>query len=164
MVLPEEERGRLSLLERMNSKPCIGKSFSVAALSIAGSQVYETVGRHTNVSGILSDAQAARFLIQDFRPLAQSVEWQLGQAYLDRGSQAFAGDRHIPFAVNNDGNLSVDAAEVLFHKLQDAEDQRTLESEIRVLELGPGLGLFARYFLDAFRELCLSEKKTTTTD
>ena len=126
--------------------------------------MYETVGRHTNVSGILSDAQAARFLIQDFRPLAQSVEWQLGQAYLDRGSQAFAGDRHIPFAVNNDGNLSVDAAEVLFHKLQDAEDQRTLESEIRVLELGPGLGLFARYFLDAFRELCLSEKKTTTTD
>jgi hypothetical protein len=112
-----------------------------------------------NVSDILADAQAARFVVQDFRPLAQSVEWQLGQAYLDRGSKAFAGDRHIPFAVNNDGNLSVDGAEVLFERLRAAEQHGTLAREIRVLELGPGLGLFARFFLDAFRALCRERGK-----
>jgi hypothetical protein len=31
--------------------------------------------------------------------------WKLGQACLDRGSKAFAGEEHIPFAVNNEGNL-----------------------------------------------------------
>jgi tetratricopeptide (TPR) repeat protein len=108
----------------------------------------------TNASGILSNAQASRFVIQDFRPLAESIEWELGQAYLNRGSRAFAGDEHIPFAVNNDGNLSMDSAEVVFESLLATERQGALGSHIAVLELGPGLGLFARYFLDAFRDLC----------
>ena len=46
--------------------------------------------------------------LQDYRPLAESLEWELGQEYLRRrGSLAFIGDHEpVPFVVNNDGNLS----------------------------------------------------------
>lgn len=83
---------------------------------------YNTIAHRTTIADILSDAQGSRFVIQDFRPLAQSVEWELGQTYLNRGSKAFAGETHIPFAVNNDGNHSVDAAEVFFDNVRTAED------------------------------------------
>jgi SAM-dependent methyltransferase len=108
---------------------------------------------------ILNEAQASRFVIQDFRPLPKSVEWRLGQAYLNRGSQAFAGDEPIPFAVNNDGNLAIDAAAILFESLVASEQGSPGETEIRVLEVGPGLGLFARYFLDVFQSLCRERGK-----
>src|SRR5205085_3145384 len=39
------------------------------------------------------------------------------------------------------------------------EAEGTLEDDIFVLELGIGVGLFARYFLDAFRELCHKHNK-----
>jgi tetratricopeptide (TPR) repeat protein len=100
-------------------------------------------------------------VIQDFVPLAESLEWDLGQQYLrQRGNKAFISDASpVPFVVNNDGTLSQNAAEVLFTSLVDAETAGTLEADISVLELGIGVGLFARYFLDHFRDLCLTNKK-----
>lgn len=111
---------------------------------------------------VLAHAQSGREVVQDFCPLADSLEWQLGQQYLrDRGNKAFISDASpVPFVVNNDGTLSRNAAEVFFGSLQAAEEAGTLtEPDIFVLELGIGVGLFARYFLDNFRDLCEKHDK-----
>jgi hypothetical protein len=112
-------------------------------------------------ANILATTQAARTVVQDFRPLAESIEWELGQLYLrERGSNAFIRDPEpVPFIVNNDGFLSVQAAEIFFASLLVAERDGELESDIFVLELGIGVGLFARFFLDAFRVLCARHGK-----
>ena len=57
---------------------------------------------------VLSHAQAGRDVIQDFVPLADSLEWELGQQYLrERGNKAFISDASpVPFVINNDGTLS----------------------------------------------------------
>jgi tetratricopeptide (TPR) repeat protein len=110
---------------------------------------------------ILGNAQASREVIQDFVPLAESLEWELGQQYLrDRGNKAFISDTSpVPFVVNNDGTLSRNAAEVFYASLEEAEKEGDLEPDIFVLELGIGVGLFARFFLDNFRDLCAKNKK-----
>jgi tetratricopeptide (TPR) repeat protein len=99
--------------------------------------------------------------VQEFVPLADSLEWELGQEYLrERGNKAFIGDASpVPFVINNDGALSRQAAEVLFANLVAAEKAGTLERDVFVLELGVGVGLFARFLLDAMRDLCLEHKK-----
>jgi tetratricopeptide (TPR) repeat protein len=110
---------------------------------------------------VLSKAQSSRDIVQDFVPLADSLEWELGQEYLrQRGNKAFLSDASpVPFVVNNDGTLSRHAAEVFFASLQEAEKAEPLEDEIFVLELGIGVGLFARFFLDHFRDLCQQHTK-----
>src|SRR5688572_17238064 len=111
---------------------------------------------------VLAHAQSGREVVQDFCPLADSLEWELGQEYLrERGNKAFISDAWpVPFVINNDGNLSRHAAEVLFASLLAAEKDGSLtERDIYVLELGIGVGLFARFFLDHFRDLCTSQKK-----
>jgi tetratricopeptide (TPR) repeat protein len=117
-----------------------------------------TLGRGSALSPVevIACAQGGRLLIEDYRPLTDSLAWQLGQQYwLQRGSQAFISDANpVPFTVNNDGGLSVRAAELLFTSLQIAEEAGNVEDEILVLEFGIGVGLFARYFLDWFRHRC----------
>ena len=110
---------------------------------------------------ILTNAQDSRPVVQDFVPLAQSLEWELGQQYLrERGNKAFISDASpVPFVVNNDGNLSRNAAEVFFTSLIEAEKAGGLEPDLYVLELGIGVGLFARFFLDHFQLLCDKHKK-----
>jgi hypothetical protein len=105
---------------------------------------------------VLANAQTSREVVQDFCPLAESLEWELGQQYLrERGNKAFISDASpVPFVVNNDGALSRNAAEVFFANLVESEKTAPLEDEIFVLELGIGVGLFARFFLDNFRDLC----------
>src|SRR5689334_24868250 len=97
---------------------------------------------------ILADAQAQRVVLQDFCPLAESLEWELGQEYLrERGNKAFISDASpVPFVINNDGTLSRAAAEVFFASLQAAAQKQPVQGDIFVLELGIGVGLFARYF------------------
>src|SRR5437870_990061 len=110
---------------------------------------------------ILTNAQDSRPVVQDFVPLAESLEWELGQQYLrDRGNKAFISDASpVPFVINNDGNLSRNAAEVFFTSLVEAEKVGDLEPDIYVLEVGIGVGLFARFFLDYFQDLCLNNRK-----
>src|SRR5438876_9834768 len=107
-------------------------------------------GPQSAAEAILAKAQSGRAIIQDFVPLADSLEWQLGEQYLrQRGNKAFLSDASpVPFVVNNDGALSKNAAEVFFASLLAADKSGQLEDEIFVLELGIGVGLFARYFLD----------------
>jgi tetratricopeptide (TPR) repeat protein len=105
---------------------------------------------------VLVKAHGSRAVIHDFCPLADSLEWKIGQSYLhERGNKAFTSDPSpVPFTINNDGNLSVRAAAVFFSSLAAADKAGALEPTIFVLELGIGVGLFARFFLDAFQELC----------
>src|SRR5262249_54909588 len=112
-------------------------------------------------ANILVGPQERHAAIQDFTPLASSLEWELGQQYLrQRGSRAFLSDAvPVPFAINNSGNMSVNAAELLYRNLSEAERTGALETEIIVLEIGVGLGLFARYFLDVFRDICKRQGK-----
>jgi tetratricopeptide (TPR) repeat protein len=99
--------------------------------------------------------------VQDFVPLAKSLEWELGQQYLkERGNKAFISDASpVPFVVNNDGNLSRSAAETFFANLLGAEQGGNLERDIYVLELGIGVGLFSRFFLDHFQDICSKHSK-----
>lgn len=120
-------------------------------------------GPYGAAADVLRRAQAGQSVIQDFCPLAESIEWELGQKYLqERGTRAFVSDAvPVPFAINNDGNFSTQAAELVFASL--LHDPHTHVGEIYVLELGVGIGLFARFFLDHFRELCLEHGPTSPT-
>jgi tetratricopeptide (TPR) repeat protein len=105
---------------------------------------------------VLAHAQSSRDVVQDFVPLSESLEWELGQQYLrERGNKAFISDASpVPFVINNDGSLSRNAAEVFFASLLEADRAGTLDADLYVLELGIGVGLFARFFLDSLKELC----------
>jgi hypothetical protein len=105
---------------------------------------------------VLDDAMSGGLVLQDFCPLAESLEWQLGQRYWqERGSHAFISDPEpVPFVINNDGNLSIQSAEVFFASVQAADQAGQLPEDLFVLELGIGVGLFARDFLDWFQQLC----------
>jgi hypothetical protein len=78
---------------------------------------------------------------------------------------AFVADQlAVPYAINNDGVLSRNAAEALFRSLEEersagAQERASADAGIFVLELGIGVGLFARFFLDAFKELCAQHDK-----
>jgi tetratricopeptide (TPR) repeat protein len=125
------------------------------SLSTASSKRLEEAQRLPGVR-VLAHAQASRDVVQEFVPLADSLEWELGQQYLrERGNKAFISDASpVPFVINNDGSLSRNAAELFFVSLAEAEKAGPLEVDIFVLELGIGVGLFARFFLDCFRDLC----------
>ncbi|HYP28075.1 MAG TPA: tetratricopeptide repeat protein [Blastocatellia bacterium] len=93
-------------------------------------------------------------IVQDFMPLSESLEWELSDLYwATEGLLPFTGN-DVPFIINNNGRLSEDAAAILYANCAESE---SLGDRIDVLELGGGTGLFARYFLDAFRIICEQE-------
>lgn len=103
-------------------------------------------------SELLLESRCKDEVIQEFCPLAESLDWLLGQLfYRKRGSLAFRSSRSaVPYEVTSDGNLSASAAELLF---SDLESQGDVPGQIIVLELGAGSGLFAKCFLDIFRDI-----------
>jgi hypothetical protein len=103
---------------------------------------------------VLADVTVTSALIEEFRPIAESLEWQLGQLYWSREGVAPFVRNEVPYLVNNDGLASENAAVVLFAACRDAA---RLPDRISVLELGGGLGLFARLFLESFARLCRQE-------
>jgi len=58
--------------------------------------------------GFLTGRNEQRLVVQDFARFPESLEWELGQAYLSAcGTKGFVQDKTpIPFAINNDGALS----------------------------------------------------------
>jgi len=99
-------------------------------------------------------------IIEDFRPLADSLDWRLGLRYWNRqGSRAFTDTDGVPYVINNDGNHSKDCAEFLFGNMREQESSGNAGGKLFVLELGVGVGLFARLFLDWFQALCSSAGK-----
>jgi tetratricopeptide (TPR) repeat protein len=100
------------------------------------------------IIGGLSDP---RLILQDYRPLALSLEWEIGaQHWRDAGVRPFVRNE-VPFVINNDGRLSASAAELL---VACGQDNSPGAGSISVVEYGAGCGLFARFFLDALRDLC----------
>lgn len=113
---------------------------------------------HTGVASIHDPTSWTN--IAGYHPLAESLEWLVGgQFWHDRGGQAFVGTEQVPYLINNNSNPSLQAAEVLFASLFRAEACGQLPQDLFVLELGPGTGLFARFFLDWFRHLCQRDGK-----
>ena len=90
--------------------------------------------------------------IEGFRPLGESLEWRLADAYWDRAGVIPFVRNDVPYLVNNTGRLSENAAALVFAALNESRD--SLPAQIVVLELGAGTGLHARYFLDAFAAEC----------
>ncbi|MEP6535987.1 MAG: SAM-dependent methyltransferase [Bryobacteraceae bacterium] len=108
---------------------------------------------------ILASVSSGRQVIQDFCPMAASIDWELGQLFWEvRGGGSFTS-HEVPYTVNNDGRLSASAASILFQSLLESEVQGGAEGPIRVLELGVGSGLFARFFLEVFSGLCREQDK-----
>ncbi len=107
-------------------------------------------GTRVPAAEAIGNASVRWQLIEDYRPIAESLECRLATLqWVRQGTLPFA-QGHVPFAVNNNGRLSENAAALLFANcLETAPPDRIL-----VLELGAGTGLFARYFLDEFRRLC----------
>lgn len=89
--------------------------------------------------------------IQDERPMRDGLEWQLSQhVWLTQGARPFVqGD--VPYVVNNSGTLSAQVAALLLAAL---DEHPVPAGPLRVLELGAGVGLFARLLLDALQGLC----------
>jgi SAM-dependent methyltransferase len=94
-------------------------------------------------------------VLQEFRPLTRCLEWELSELHWNQQGILPFVENDVPFLINNSGRLSEHAAALLF-----ANCLETLGAgSIRVLELGAGTGLFARYFLNAFRAICLQENR-----
>ncbi len=90
--------------------------------------------------------------IEDFRPLGQCLEWRLADAYWAEAGVIPFVRNDVPYLVNNTGRLSGNAAALVLAALE--ERRAELPERIVMLELGAGIGLFARYFLDAFLAEC----------
>lgn len=102
------------------------------------------------LDAVLDSVQLKPRVCQDFRPLAQSLEWELSDLHWRKAGLMPFVENDVPYTINNDSRLSESAAAVLFSRCLEAP----AVDEIRVLELGAGTGLFARYLLDSFRAMC----------
>jgi hypothetical protein len=98
---------------------------------------------------VLRNVSVARHVIEDFRPLQQSLLWRLSALYWNTAGIAPFIRNEAPFVITSNGRLSEDAAAVFFASRRNAASS----APIHVLELGAGCGLFARYFLDAFKAM-----------
>lgn len=112
-------------------------------------------GRATAPTASLDSVAVRPSVIQDFRPLPQSLEWDLAKLYWRQNGVDAFGRSEVPFLINNDGRASEDAAATFFALCREAGS--SLAEPITVLELGAGTGLFARFFLDAFAAICRQE-------
>lgn len=113
------------------------------------------VGAGTNPTEVIDRVQLQATALQDFRPLTDCLEWELSELHWNRTGLLPFVENDVPFLINNSGRLSEHAAALLFANCLETPGA----GPIRILELGAGTGLFARYFLDAFRTMCLQEGK-----
>ncbi|HEY6990125.1 MAG TPA: tetratricopeptide repeat protein [Bryobacteraceae bacterium] len=110
----------------------------MSALTPAASRISETI----------ENANLAPRLVDGFRPIHDCLEARVSSHYWKRnGVRPFIADG-VPYLVNNDGVLSTATARFLLDALP------VPQGEIRWFEVGAGSALFARYLLDAFRDLC----------
>lgn len=93
-------------------------------------------------------------VIEPFTPVSRSLEFRIGAAYWRRqGSAAFRSGA-VPHLGTTDGMLAARAADVLYQSCLEASGRGELEDEVQVVELGAGLGLFARLFLNRLQQRC----------
>jgi tetratricopeptide (TPR) repeat protein len=122
------------------------------------SDVFELIGLQAQPLPAVQSigrARLGRELVQSFRTLANCLECRLADLHWkQKGSFPFI-EGEVPYLVNNSGTLSADAAAVLCANCAEAPST----DPIRVLELGAGTGLFARYFLDECKRRCQNESR-----
>lgn len=112
-------------------------------------------GGSSDPKASIANVTVAPDIVEDFRPLAASLEWRISEHYWCTAGVLPFAENEVPFVVNNSGRLSENAATVLFAACEESKP----EADICVLELGAGTGLFARFFLDAFRAVCAQENR-----
>jgi SAM-dependent MidA family methyltransferase len=98
----------------------------------------------------LAEVEVPTRIVEEFRPLAESLEWRLAGLYWRRAGALPFAENEVPFLINNSGRLSEAAARLVLANCLEVRPAGTIE----VLELGAGSGLFALLFLNAFRALC----------
>jgi tetratricopeptide (TPR) repeat protein len=108
-----------------------------------------------SVLDALRNVTTAPTELEDFRPLGQSLEWRLADAYWARAGVLPFVRNDVPYLVNNTGRLSENAAALVFAAFD--QGRASLPERLIILELGAGTGLHARHFLDAFLTLCRRE-------
>lgn len=95
---------------------------------------------------VLSEMVDRLELVEAFTPMAESCIWQLNLDYWrTRGRDAFLNDS-VPYLVTSDGALASATAEMLAQDLF-SRDRDAWPQTVTIVELGPGLGLFARSLL-----------------
>jgi len=104
-----------------------------------------------NLLDTLRRAKIPSRLVEDFCPVAESLEWRLSEQYwMTAGTRGFV-EESVPYSSTSGGALSQDAAALLLVNCRENPPVGTMV----VLELCAGTGLFARLFLDAFERLCV---------
>ncbi len=132
----------------MNTPPPLQPPARSPQEILAGVELPDTPGPHSQDG---PSNQPQRVMLQEFRPLVDSLEWELSGLYWQtHGLRPFV-EKDVPFEVNNSGWAAENAAAVLLASCREAD---SLPENIQVVELGAGLGLFARQLLDAFKRLC----------
>src|SRR5215218_1115572 len=91
---------------------------------------------------VLADVRIDDHQLQGFVPWRDGIEWRLSALHWSRAGLAAFLRNEVPFVVNNSGRLSEDAAALLY---QACLTSARPEGRILVVEVGAGLGLFARY-------------------
>ena len=127
-------------------------------LPLPAHTVFKRIGlgeRHVSAIDALAQVQARDTVMQPFRPLTESLEWELSGLHWQRAGLMPFVENDVPFLVNNSGFLSEHVAAVMFANCAEFAPTES----IRVLELGAGMGLFARYFLNAFKLICAQEER-----
>lgn len=104
---------------------------------------------------VLNRVQPPDSVLQEFRPLTKSLEWELSELHWSNAGLMPFVEEKVPFLINNSGFLSEHVAAVFFARCVEVPPT----GPITILELGAGLGLFARYFLEAFRAICKQEER-----
>jgi tetratricopeptide (TPR) repeat protein len=103
----------------------------------------------------LRDVRLRTLVVQDFRPLHESLEWKLSELHWQTFGLSSFVSGEVPYTINNSGVLSSNAALTLLANCEETAAGLPIE----VLELGAGSGLFARSLLDEFRRLCEETQK-----
>ncbi|MDZ7638102.1 MAG: hypothetical protein U5J83_07605 [Bryobacterales bacterium] len=119
------------------------------------SERYPFAESNPDIARVLDGVKVPSQVVEEFRPLAECLEWRLSALYWDTAGVMPFLDSEVPFLINNTGRLSENVAALLFANCLDAGE--SLESEIRVVEFGAGTGLFARFMLDSFQQICQQE-------
>lgn len=97
----------------------------------------------------LRNVDVAPRLLEEERPLPESLEWKLSELYWNtNGTRGFV-QSDIPYTITSSGELSLNAARLFYANCCEYPPE-----QLEVLEIGAGTGLFARLFLDEFARIC----------
>jgi hypothetical protein len=97
----------------------------------------------------LRNVNVAPRLIEEEKPLPESLEWKLSELYWNTtGTRGFV-QSEIPYTITSGGALSLNAARLFYANCCEHPAER-----LEAIEIGAGTGLFARLFLDEFARIC----------